>query len=118
MPFVEPFAVWNCDDNITGWRALLGNKAGTVEEAPEHSYAAPARAKNLSGLPPSYIDVGQLDIFYLEDMDFAARLAEAGVPVEFHLYPGLPHAFETVGRDTSIVKAALANRQRWTNKFL
>ncbi|TKA23710.1 hypothetical protein B0A50_06546 [Salinomyces thailandicus] len=114
---VDGMGVWRCDDNITGWQALLGKDAGSEKEVEGHAYAAPARAKDLSGLPPTYIDVGQLDIFYAEDLKYAGRLADVGVPVEFHLYPGLPHAFEGLGPQTQIVKGALANRQRRIAEF-
>ncbi|KAK4950210.1 hypothetical protein LTR10_011189 [Elasticomyces elasticus] len=117
IPSVEPFAMWKCDDNKTGWGALLGKAAGSDKELDDHQYAAPARAKDLSGLPPTYIDVGGLDLFVLEDTKWAARLVDAGVHVEFHLYPGLPHAFEMTGAATSIVKGAMANRQRITDEF-
>jgi len=90
---------------------------GSDQEVDGHEYAAPARAKSLAGLPPTYIDVGGLDIFASEDTLYASRLVEAGVQVEFHLYPGLPHAFEGAAPNAPIVKAALANRQRVTDEF-
>lgn len=117
IPEIEPFAVWRCDDNITGWRALLGEAAGAEHPIEGHEYAAAARAKDVSGLPPTYIDVGGLDIFQLENVKYAMRLVEAGVPVEFHLYPGLPHAFEALGGQAAAVKSALANRQRRLAEF-
>ena len=78
---------WSYDDNATGWDALLCG--GTAD-----GYAAPARADELAGLPPAYLDVGGLDIFAEEDVDFARRLITAGVPVELHVYPGCPHGFD------------------------
>ncbi|KAL4962574.1 alpha/beta hydrolase [Aspergillus stella-maris] len=106
---VEPFAVWKTADNAAAWRAVLGDLAGTAGVSP---YAAPARATNLSGLPPTYIDVGGLDIFRDEDMQYAMRLAQANVPVEFHLYPGVPHGFENVSVGISVTDRALENRRR------
>ena len=50
-------------------------------------YAAPARADDLAGLPPTFICVGALDGFLDEDVDYANRLLRAGVPVELHVYP-------------------------------
>ncbi|WP_449343732.1 alpha/beta hydrolase fold domain-containing protein [Streptosporangium canum] len=52
--------VWNRAANLFGWAALLGDDAGTDGVSP---YAAPARATDLSGLPPAYIDVGELEVF-------------------------------------------------------
>ena len=48
-----------------------GKQARTRHVSP---YAAPARAKDLSGLPPAYIDVGELDVFRDEDIEYATRL--------------------------------------------
>ena len=88
-PALVPSLTWTYDDNVTGWGALLGG-------GPQHvsPYAAPARAQDLTNLPPTFIDVGDLDIFRDEDIAYAQRLIEAGVPTELHLYPGCPHAFE------------------------
>ncbi|MDF2652564.1 MAG: lipase, partial [Paenibacillus sp.] len=65
-------------------------------------YAAPIRAKDLTGLPPTYTCVGQLDPFRDETIKYVARLAQAGVDVEFHLYPGCYHAFEHVVPDAEV----------------
>ena len=65
-PGTEAFAVWTVDDNLTGWRCLLGDSAGGPDVLP---YAAPARAAGLSGLPPAYLEVGQLDLFHREVLD-------------------------------------------------
>ena len=91
-PEIAPFAVWSCDDNITGWGALLGDVIGSPNVSP---YAAPARTADLSGLPACFIEVGQVDIFRDEDLAYAERLSRAGVNVEFHLRPGVPHEFES-----------------------
>jgi triacylglycerol lipase len=83
--------IWTPDNNRFGWSSLLGHGpgAGDVSE-----YAAPARAKDLAGLPPTFISVPTLDLFLEEDIDYAHRLMRAGVPVELHVYPGGFHAFD------------------------
>jgi acetyl esterase/lipase len=101
--------MWTTDDNITGWGCLLGDAAGGPDVP---GYAAPARERNLSGLPPAYIEVGQLDIFRSEDLDYAERLSRAGVDVEFHLRPGVPHAFEVVAPDSAVAHRAQDDRTR------
>jgi acetyl esterase/lipase len=83
---IAPFAVWTYDDNITGWGALLGDRAGAGDVPAD---AAPARGHDAAALPPAYIEVGQLDIFRDEDLAYAGLLSRAGVPVEFHLRPGV-----------------------------
>ncbi|OBK91145.1 alpha/beta hydrolase [Mycolicibacter sinensis] len=97
---------WSHDDNVTGWGALLAGAAAD-------GYAAPARADDLTGLPPAYLDVGGLDIFAEEDVIFAHRLLAAGVPVELHLYPGCPHAFDLLAPDTDVSQRVIADRVRY-----
>ena len=108
-PQVQPFLTWTYDDNVTGWGALLGEDAGGDDVSP---YAAPARADDLTGLPDTYIDVGDLDVFRNEDIAFARRLADAGVPTELHVYPGCPHAFEALAREAAVSKRAISDRVR------
>jgi len=108
-PEIAPFAVWSYDDNVTAWRALLGEAVGGLDVS---QYAAPARATDLSGLPPCYLEVGQLDIFRDEDLAYAEHLSRDGVTVEFHLRPGVPHEFETVAFDTDIARRSVADRIR------
>ncbi|HYZ68021.1 MAG TPA: alpha/beta hydrolase [Mycobacterium sp.] len=108
-PQLLPFLTWTYDDNITGWAALLGERAGTAEVSP---YAAPARAVDLTGLPDAYIDIGDLDIFRDEDIAYAQRLADAGAATELHLHPGCPHAFEALARRADISQRAIADRNR------
>jgi acetyl esterase/lipase len=84
---------WSREHNVCGWRALLGERSGG--EDVDH-YAAPARAADLSGLPPTLIQVGELEVFRDEDVDYAIRLLRAGVPTELHVYPGAFHAWDLV----------------------
>lgn len=116
-PKIEPFAFWTTVDNITGWTALLGeDKAGNPEADVSH-YCAPARAKSLAGLPVAYIDTGDLDIFRDEILEYVSRLAKEDIQVEFHLYPGIPHAFEVLAPTASCTQRAFANRFRSMMSF-
>jgi triacylglycerol lipase len=78
-PHVGEF-VWTQEHNYFGWCSLLGAEPGSVGVS---SYAAASRAPDVSGLPPTYISVGGLDLFPEENMTYADRLSRAGVPVEF-----------------------------------
>jgi triacylglycerol lipase len=89
-PFAGEF-VWNAANNHFGWTALIGAPAGSPNVSP---YAAPARARSLAGLPPTFISTGALDLFVEEDVDYARRLMREGVPTELHVYPGAFHAFD------------------------
>ncbi|WP_052505776.1 alpha/beta hydrolase [Novosphingobium sp. P6W] len=85
--------IWTPKSNAFGWGAVLGVMpgAGIVP-----IYSVPARTDDLSRLPSAFIGVGALDLFLLEHMDYARRLAEAGVPTELHVYPGAYHGFDVV----------------------
>ncbi len=88
---------------------MLGDAIGGPDVS---AYAAPARATDLTGLPAAYIEVGQLDIFRDEDLAYAQRLSRAGVEVEFHLRPGVPHEFETFAFDADVARRSSADRRR------
>ena len=89
--------VWNRDANEFAWRAYLNNRLTNVEP-----YASPAHAEDLSGMPPTYIMIGTLDMFRDEAIDYAQRLMDAGVPVELHVIPGAFHAFNTIFADNPL----------------
>ena len=108
-PEIVPFAGWTYDDNITGWNALLGQRGG---DTPVDPTAAPSRLTDATGLPAAYIEVGQLDIFRDEDITYALTLSHAGVPVELHLHPGVPHEYDAIAFDADISRRALADRHR------
>lgn len=91
--------VWDRNANRTGWTALLGDARGGPDVAP---YAAPARAEDLSGLPATFIDVGAVETFRDETIDYAARLARAGVSVELHVWAGAFHGFETFAPQAAV----------------
>jgi acetyl esterase/lipase len=64
----------------------------------------------VEGLLSAHIEVGGLEIFRRESIAYAARLIAAGVGVEFHLYPGVPHVFDIFAPDIEITTRALENR--------
>jgi acetyl esterase/lipase len=85
---LDGLAMWTRESNSFGWRAYLGDRYGTDDVPPT---AAPARATDLRGLPPAIVSVGGADGFRDEDIEYALRLGQAGVPTELHVYPGAPH---------------------------
>ena len=99
--------LWTRENNLIGWRSYLGDAFGSDDVSP---YAAAFRATNLAGLPPAYIPVGDLDLFLHEDIDFAQRLMQAGVPTELHVYPGGYHGFDGVAPTANIVQRFIADR--------
>jgi acetyl esterase/lipase len=92
---------WTVAANRLGWTAYLGAPPGSEGVSP---YAAPARAGDLRGLPPAFVCVGDLDIFRDEDIEYARRLSDAGIPTELHVYPGVPHGFENSAPEIAVSK--------------
>jgi len=107
--YIEPLAGWSYDDNVTGWNALLGTGHEHRDVDPS---AAPARLENATGLPPAYIEVGQLDIIRDEDIRYALILSRAGVPVELRLHPGVPHEYDAIAFDGDVSGRAQTDRDR------
>lgn len=96
--------VWNNGSNRFGWSSYLGTEPG-APDVPDH--AVPARRDDLSGLPPTWIVVGDIDLFHDEDVAYAERLREAGVDCHLEVVPGGPHGFAGLGMEVPIVSAAL-----------
>ncbi|MEQ9376001.1 MAG: alpha/beta hydrolase [Imperialibacter sp.] len=97
-------AGWNAKSNKLGWSAYLRNLVNQGAEIPP--YAAAARAKDYSKLPPTITFVGDLEPFRDETIDYVDNLKKAGVPVIFELFPGCYHAFEVLFPEIEISKKA------------
>jgi triacylglycerol lipase len=82
--------VWTHETNRFGWASLLGQEPGSTDLP---GNCSPARVEDLSGLPPTFISVGALDLFLDESLDYTRRLARAGVQVELHVIPGAYHGY-------------------------
>lgn len=100
---ITDVGIWDRDGSIEAWGWYLGG-----QEPDQHS--APYLAADLRGLPPAYIDVGEMDMFRDEDLDLVKRLGEADVRVEFHLWPGAYHASEIFAPDAPLSRAIMATR--------
>jgi acetyl esterase/lipase len=80
--------VWNRPLAVLSWKAYLG-AAADADDVP--AYAAPARATDLTGLPPAYISTAENDPLRDEGILYGLRLLQAGVSVELHQFPGTFH---------------------------
>lgn len=105
--------VWDNRANRVGWGGYLGEAFGAENVA---SYAAAARRADLSGLPPAFISVGDIELFLAEDQDYASRLSQAGVQVTLDIVPGAPHGFENWASDTAPATAMLGRARDWLGK--
>ncbi len=108
--------VWDRSSNQTGWDALLGDGVAGGPDVP--AYAAPARAADLSGLPPTFVDVGSAETFRDEDVAFAVRLWQAGGHAELHVWPGGFHGFDVVAPHAALSREAVAARAVWLRRQL
>ena len=80
------------------------SSAGRPAGPTSRPHAVPARAANLAGLPPAFIGVGALDLFVEEDIDYARRLIDAGVPTELDVVPGAFHGFDAIAPKAGVSK--------------
>lgn len=97
-----PVRIWSRKSNRLGWRTYLGVEPGASGVSP---YTAAARRDDLTGLPPTWIGVGDLDLFHDEDVMYAQRLQAAGVACELVVVPGAFHGFDAVFTTKPVTKA-------------
>jgi acetyl esterase/lipase len=107
--------VWGPGPNQFGWRAYLSG-LDSGEETP--AYAVPARADDLSGLPPTFVAVGNLDGLLDEDVDYARRLIAAGVPTDLHVFADGAHAYDSLMPQTAVAQRANRALEDWLGYHL
>jgi acetyl esterase/lipase len=107
--------VWDRTANETGWTALLGDARGGPDVSP---HAAPARATDLSGLPPTFIDVGTAESFRDEDIAYASSIWRAGGVAELHVWPGGFHGYYQLAPHTQLSRETMAARLAWLRRLL
>ena len=95
--------VFNARDARVSWAHYLGADRTTVSP-----YAAPARATDLSGLPPAYVLAAGLDCLRDDAVDYALGLMRAGGTVELHVLPTVPHGFLSLAPEAPISVATQA----------
>ena len=104
---ILPFLLWSYEDNATGWGALLGEELGAP--GVDH-YRVPGRLEDATGLPRTFIQVGELDLFRDEDVAFASKCWKAGVSTELHVYPGANHGFDAFGAPSDVATRGVQDR--------
>ena len=112
---IDGVGIWDRTSNDTAWTASLGERRGTDQVT---AYEAPARAVDLSNLPPAYIEVGSAEVFRDESVDYASRIWAAGGSADLHVWAGGFHLFDLFAPDTTISRAAQQARTSWVRRTL
>jgi acetyl esterase/lipase len=112
---IDGVGIWDRTSNDTGWTALLGDRRGTPDVS---AYSAPARATDLSGLPPAFVDCGSAEVFRDEDIAYASALWAAGTRAELHVWPGAFHACDLIAPDAVLSRQMTAARDAWMARLL
>jgi len=107
--------LWDRESNDAGWTALLGARRG----GPDVSfYPSPSRAEDLSGLPPTFLDVGSAEVLRDEVVNYATAIWASGGQAELHVWPGGFHGFHAAGPNTAIGRGANRVRDEWITRIL
>ncbi len=96
--------VWTNGAAVKSWEYYLGAQLRRGGEDVPY-LAAPARAQDLSNLPPAYVTAMEFDPLRDEDIEYGLRLLQAGVSTELHTFPGTYHG------SALVVSAAISKRQ-------
>jgi acetyl esterase/lipase len=107
--------IWSPPNNAFGWQSYLGDLYG-ADDVPY--LAAPARALDLTGLPPALVYVGTLDGFCDEDVLYAMGLYQAGVPTDLHVYAGAPHGFDGFAPAADVSRRCQRETLDWLGRVL
>ncbi|WP_030672108.1 alpha/beta hydrolase [Streptomyces sp. NRRL B-1347] len=107
--------LWDLTSHTTVWKAVLGDRYGAADLPP---LAAPARATDLSGLPPAYIEVGSAEMFRDEDIAYANAIWRAGGQAELHVWSGAYHGFDGIAPKAAVSLDARDARTRWLRRLL
>jgi acetyl esterase/lipase len=102
---------WDASANATAWHAYLGVAA-------KPTYASAAAFEDLSGLAPTYIDVGSAETFRDECVHFADKIWRSGGDAELHVWPGGVHGFEFLAPWALLSIAARSQRSSWLRRLL
>ena len=106
---------WSRGSSETAWNAYLGSSAGKSDVS---VYASPARASDVSNLPPAFICAGSAELFRDESVEYAQKLWAAGVQCELHVWPGAWHCFDMIVPDHPVSRVSIETRAAWVRRTL
>jgi acetyl esterase/lipase len=112
---IDGVGIWDHTSNETGWNFFLGDRRHTDAVT---EYESPALAKDLTGLPPTYVEVGSAEVFREEDVAFAQAIWSQGGVAELHVWPGGYHLFELLAPDAELSTRARTTRAAWVRRLL
>lgn len=112
---IDGVGVWDRTSNLTGWNSLLGERRGGEDVS---IYAAPARATDLSSLPPAFISCGSAEVFRDEDVAYASAIWAAGGRAELHVWPGAFHGSDMLAPHVRISQLAREALESWIARIL
>ena len=106
---------WCGTTNRMAWDHVLGPDRGgdAVSEL-----VAPARATDLQGLPPTFIDAGACEVFRDEAVSLASTLWKCGVSAELHVWPGAYHGFDMMSQDAPVAQVATETKRSWLKRII
>ncbi|KAL1894185.1 hypothetical protein Sste5346_005971 [Sporothrix stenoceras] len=110
--------LWTGASNIAAWDMYLAGVKEGDHERETLVYAVPGRAADVSGLAQTFIDVGSAEPFRDEDINFAQKLSEQGVPVELHVWPGAWHGFDQLVPTAQVSQDCAQARLAWLKRVL
>ncbi|WP_295010261.1 alpha/beta hydrolase [uncultured Microbacterium sp.] len=111
----DGIGAWDRHNNDTAWTAIAGHDRFTDRVSP---YTAPARADDLSGLAPAFIEVGAAETFRDEAVDYARRIQATGGQAELHVWAGGYHGFAGFSPEAVVSVAAEAAKDSWLRRVL
>ena len=99
------------DGTVARYVSASGVPMLSVEyrRAPEHPFPTPVE-DGYAAL--NWLHEHAVELFRDEDTAYATKLSRAGVPVEFHLHPGVPHEFDSIAFNSNVARRAIADRIR------
>lgn len=107
---------WSGISNRMAWSCIIGDYRGTDRVTP---YQSPSRATDLSNLPPSYIDVGECEVFRDPAVLFAGNMWRCGSTCELHVWPGAWHGFDMLENpNMPLVQTAIVAKRNWLKRIM
>ena len=107
--------LWRAENNVAAWDLVLGKRRGTEDVS---VYEAPARAPDLSGLPPTRLNDGSAELFRDEVVAYASKMWEQGGQAERHVWPGGWHSFDGFAPTSALAKVCHETRLAWMKRIL